>query len=94
MKPNTLSPVWNEYWNVKNVPSNAKLSVEVLDKDDGTITDDYVGHAETDVTSGTKELTLQIDSGLRRERGTIWLKVRVSFYLYTALRPRRRKTDK
>ncbi len=76
MKPDTLSPVWNEYWIVKNVPSNARLFVEVFDKDDGTITDDYVGSAETNITSGTHELVLQGDSPVRRDRGTFWLKVR------------------
>ena len=75
MKPNTLSPVWNEYWKVKNVPSTAKLSVEVMEKDNGTITDDYVGLAETDIFPGAKEMVLQGDSPFRRNRGTLWLKV-------------------
>ena len=73
---NTLSPVWNEYWKVKNVPSYANLEVEVLDKDDGTITDDIVGHFNTTIAPGAKELTIESSSlRLGKNRGTFWLKV-------------------
>ncbi|OBZ75871.1 hypothetical protein A0H81_04973 [Grifola frondosa] len=74
VKPNTLSPVWNELWKVKNVPNTASLVVEVLDKDNGNITDDYVGKFDTTVAEGAKELTLEGPS-LRRNRGTFWLKI-------------------
>lgn len=46
-----------------------------MDKDNGTITDDYVGLAETDIFPGAKEMVLQGDSPFRRNRGTLWLKV-------------------
>lgn len=74
MQVNTLSPVWNEYWKVKNVPSHANLHVEVLDKDDGTITDDIVGSFNTTVAAGAKEFTIESPS-VRRNRGTFWMKV-------------------
>ena len=38
----TLSPVWNELWKIKNVPNIATLTVEVNDKDVGNITDDHL----------------------------------------------------
>lgn len=76
VKPNTLTPVWDEYWNVKNVPSTAKLQVQVLDKDDGSITDDFIGSFETDVAPGAKDVSI-VGPTLRRSagRGTFWLKV-------------------
>lgn len=74
VKPNTLTPVWNELWSIKNVPSSATLQVQVLDKDDGSITDDYIGSFETSVSAGAKELTIE-GATLRRSRGTFWLKV-------------------
>lgn len=74
VQPNTLSPVWNELWKVKNVPSHANLHIEVLDKDNGNITDDYIGNINTTVAPGAKELTIEGPS-LRRNRGTFWLKV-------------------
>jgi hypothetical protein len=70
----TLKPVWNEIWKLKNVPTHATLSVKVLDKDDGMITDDYIGKFETSVTAGAKELEIQ-GPLFKRSRGTFWLKV-------------------
>jgi hypothetical protein len=72
--------VWNEYWKVKNVPSFANLNVEVMDKDDGTITDDIVGNFSTTVSPGTKEFTLESPS-LRRNRGKFWMKVELPVLL-------------
>jgi Ca2+-dependent lipid-binding protein len=43
VQPNTLSPVWNELWHVKNVPTDGKLKVTVYDKDVGLPMDDYIG---------------------------------------------------
>ncbi|KAL1947107.1 hypothetical protein VTO73DRAFT_14068 [Trametes versicolor] len=74
VKPNTLSPVWNELWKIKNVPNTATLVVEVLDKDNGTITDDHIGKFSTPVTDGAKEFTIESLS-LRRNRGNFWLKI-------------------
>ncbi|OSD02186.1 hypothetical protein PYCCODRAFT_1435853 [Trametes coccinea BRFM310] len=74
VKPNTLSPVWNELWKVKNVPNTATLTVEVLDKDNGNITDDHIGKFSTSVTPGAKECTIESMS-LRRNRGTFWLNI-------------------
>ncbi|KAH9857434.1 hypothetical protein C2E23DRAFT_720170 [Lenzites betulinus] len=74
VKPDTLAPVWNELWKVKNVPSTATLVVEVLDKDNGTITDDHIGKFSTPITAGAKECTIESLS-LRRNRGTFWLNI-------------------
>ncbi|KAI0648537.1 hypothetical protein C8Q79DRAFT_579774 [Trametes meyenii] len=74
VKPNTLSPVWNELWKLKNVPNTATLTVEVLDKDNGTITDDHIGKFSTSLVSGAKECTIESLS-LRRNRGTFWLNI-------------------
>ncbi|OCB89645.1 C2-domain-containing protein [Sanghuangporus baumii] len=74
VQPNTLTPVWNETWNLKNVPENATLYVEVLDKDEGSVHDDYIGSFTTSVTPGAKEV--EIVSTIRKiVRGTFWLKV-------------------
>lgn len=74
MKPNTQTPVWNEIWRVKNVPTDADLSVEVLDKDVGAPHDDFIGKFKTTVSPGAKEV--EIEGPLfRRDRGTFWLKV-------------------
>ena len=43
VQPNTLSPVWNAMWHVKNVPSDGKLKVILYDKDLGVPMDDYIG---------------------------------------------------
>lgn len=76
MKINTLTPVWNETWRVKNVPITSDLYVEVLDKDVGAPIDDYIGKFKTSVAAGAKEQ--EIEGPLfRRDRGTFWLKVRI-----------------
>lgn len=41
VKPNTLTPTWNELWHIKNVPMTANLNVEVWDKDDGALKVSY-----------------------------------------------------
>ncbi|KAI0085895.1 hypothetical protein BDY19DRAFT_384680 [Irpex rosettiformis] len=71
---NTLKPVWNEYWNVKNVPAIASMHIQVMDKDDGMVTDDYVGSFSTTLEPGAKEITIEGPT-LRRNRGTFWLKI-------------------
>ncbi|KAJ3907028.1 hypothetical protein F5879DRAFT_1065500 [Lentinula edodes] len=74
VKTNTLTPVWNETWRVKNVPITSDLLVEVLDKDFGSPIDDFVGKFKTSVAAGAKEL--EIEGPLfRRNRGTFWLKI-------------------
>ncbi|KAJ7684290.1 hypothetical protein DFH06DRAFT_969484 [Mycena polygramma] len=74
VKVNTLAPVWNEMWMVKNVPKHANLAVEVLDKDDGAKRDDYIGKFSVSVSEGAKEAV--IDGPLfRRAGGTFWLKI-------------------
>jgi hypothetical protein len=76
VKVNTLKPVWNEIWQVKNVPVHASLAVEVLDKDDGAKRDDYIGKFSCSVSEGAKEC--EIDGPIfRRAGGTFWLKVRI-----------------
>lgn len=76
VKINTLTPVWNETWRVKNVPITSDLYVEVLDKDVGAPIDDYIGKFKTSVAAGAKEQ--EIEGPLfRRDRGTFWLKVRI-----------------
>jgi hypothetical protein len=73
----TLTPVWNETWRVINVPSHASLNVEVLDKDDTGITDDYIGKFTTTINTGAKEVEIA-GPLLKRNRGSFWLKVRCS----------------
>ncbi|KAF7974235.1 hypothetical protein HWV62_13118 [Athelia sp. TMB] len=70
----TLGPVWNETWRVKNVPSTATLSVRVMDKDNDAPTDDYIGKFETSVTAGAKEVEI-LGPILKRTRGHFWLKI-------------------
>ncbi|TFY63582.1 hypothetical protein EVJ58_g3166 [Rhodofomes roseus] len=75
VKENTRSPVWNEPWRIKNVPQGAVLGIELADKDNKGMTDDYIGHLRVDVTSGEKEVQITEDKPLRRHRGTFQLKV-------------------
>lgn len=72
--PNTQTPVWDEAWSVRNVPSDATLRVEVFDKDEGSIRDDYIGKFETTITPGAKEAEL-VSTILKTIRGTFWLDV-------------------
>ena len=74
VKSDTLSPVWNELWKVKNVPSNATLHVRVMDKDNDQPMDGHIGTFETTVNSGTKEVEIE-GSILHRARGNFWFKV-------------------
>ncbi|KXN87035.1 putative ADP-ribosylation factor GTPase-activating protein AGD11 [Leucoagaricus sp. SymC.cos] len=71
---NNLAPVWNETWYVKNVPTTATLKITVMDKDEGAVTDDFVGEFETSVAAGAKEAEI-VGPLFRRERGTFWLKI-------------------
>lgn len=71
---NTLSPVWNEPWRVRNVPTSAILHITVMDKDEGAMTDDYIGEFETSISEGAKEAEI-IGPMFRRDRGTFWLKI-------------------
>ncbi|KAG5641789.1 hypothetical protein DXG03_004193 [Asterophora parasitica] len=74
VKSQTLAPVWNEVWRVKNVPAVANLYVEVMDKDDDRPHDDYFGKFKVSVDAGTKEV--DIDGPLfRKSRGSFWLKI-------------------
>ncbi|KII89529.1 hypothetical protein PLICRDRAFT_160880 [Plicaturopsis crispa FD-325 SS-3] len=73
VKPNTLAPVWNEVWRIKNVPLHAALDVKVFDKDEGP-TDDYIGKFETTISPGTKEAEIE-GPILKRSKGTFWLKI-------------------
>ncbi|RPD67704.1 hypothetical protein L226DRAFT_555716 [Lentinus tigrinus ALCF2SS1-7] len=74
VKPDTLSPVWNELWKIKNVPNTATLTVEVNDKDAGNIIDDHIGKFTTSVTPGAKECTIESMS-IRKNRRTFWLNI-------------------
>lgn len=74
MQSNTLNPVWNELWNVKNVPGNALLKVEVMDKDEGSINDDYIGSFETTISQGSKEVEI-VSTIFKKVKGTFWMKV-------------------
>ncbi|TFK25270.1 hypothetical protein FA15DRAFT_363960 [Coprinopsis marcescibilis] len=80
--PNTLSPVWNEGWRVRNVPSSAVLHVEVKDKDEGSTTDDSVGTFKAPVhPDGAREFAIEgsvLGIGRKRQRGTFWLKIESS----------------
>lgn len=45
-----------------------------MDKDEGAMTDDYIGEFETSIASGAKEAEIT-GPMFRRNRGTFWLKV-------------------
>ncbi|KAH8100393.1 hypothetical protein BXZ70DRAFT_1000487 [Cristinia sonorae] len=75
VKSNTLAPVWNEYWRIRNVPVGAKLRIEVMDKDNGTVTDDFIGEVETNIKAGARELTLEASGFRSISRGTMWIKI-------------------
>lgn len=81
MKQDTLAPVWNEVWRVKNVPKTADLVIKFMDKDEGSLTDDFIGTVKTSVSPGAKELEIE-SALLKRTRGTFWLKVAPSFTWY------------
>ncbi|TFY83393.1 hypothetical protein EWM64_g618 [Hericium alpestre] len=73
---NTLKPVWNEMWYIKNVPSHADLTVMVMDKDAGP-TDDCIGRFSISVSAGAKEAEIE-GSILKRTKGTFWLNIDVN----------------
>ncbi|KAI0046833.1 C2-domain-containing protein [Auriscalpium vulgare] len=70
----TQKPVWNATWYVKNVPTTASLHVQVLDKDDGQVTDDNIGKFTTSVSPGAKEVEIE-GPIFKRTNGTFWLKI-------------------
>lgn len=73
---NNLNPVWNEIWRIRNVPSTASLKVEVMDKDEGSATDDFIGKFTVSLTPGAKEIEIEGPVvSLRKARGSFWLKV-------------------
>ncbi|KAL0947814.1 hypothetical protein HGRIS_013885 [Hohenbuehelia grisea] len=74
VKRDTLTPIWNELWRVKNVPSHADLIVEVMDKDEGAPHDDFIGKFKTSLHPGAKELEIE-GTIFGRKRGTFWLKI-------------------
>ncbi|KAF5318159.1 hypothetical protein D9619_012110 [Psilocybe cf. subviscida] len=74
VKQDTLAPVWNEVWRVNNVPKTADLVIKFLDKDEGSLTDDFIGSVKTSVSHGAKELEIE-SALLKRTRGTFWLKI-------------------
>ncbi|KAG2040341.1 hypothetical protein BDR03DRAFT_152374 [Suillus americanus] len=72
VKPNTLSPVWDETWIVKMVPSTATLSVVVREVETGALLDNDVGVFQTTVNPGTKEVEI-VGKRLGRNKGSFWL---------------------
>ncbi|KAF9259640.1 hypothetical protein L218DRAFT_908016, partial [Marasmius fiardii PR-910] len=77
-KVNTSTPVWNEIWRVKNVPSTADLHVEILDCNLGTPHetphDNCIGKLRCSLASGAKEL--EVEGPLfMNNRGTFWLEI-------------------
>lgn len=74
IKLNTLSPVWDETWIVKTVPSTATLSVVVREVESGALVDNDIGVFRTTVSPGTKEVEI-VGKRLGRSKGTFWLNV-------------------
>lgn len=52
-----------------------------MDKDEGAVTDDYIGEFETSVAAGAKEAEI-IGPMFRRDRGTFWLKACILTSIY------------
>ncbi|KAF8437483.1 hypothetical protein L210DRAFT_3545775 [Boletus edulis BED1] len=77
VQPNTLTPVWNEVWQVKNVPTTAMLSVVIRDKHHKALIDHYIGKFETTIYPGAKEAVIQ-GPMYKHDRGTFWLKMESS----------------
>lgn len=75
VKENTQSPVWNEVWHIKNVPTTADLEVGVFDKDPGPH-DDAIGLFHAAITPGAKDYGIE---GLitKRAKGTFWLEMEI-----------------
>ncbi|KJA18110.1 hypothetical protein HYPSUDRAFT_205608 [Hypholoma sublateritium FD-334 SS-4] len=79
VKENTLALAWNNIWRMKNVPASADLMLKIMDKDEGSLTDDFIGTAEVGVRGGAKEVELEDPLlKLRSVRCTFWLKVCIS----------------
>ncbi|KAG1842314.1 hypothetical protein C8R48DRAFT_737840 [Suillus tomentosus] len=77
IKLNTLSPVWDETWVVKTVPSTATLSVVVREVENGALVDNDIGVFRTTVSPGTKEVEI-VGKRLGRSKGTFWLNIESS----------------
>jgi Ca2+-dependent lipid-binding protein len=75
VKQNEGAPVWNEHWRVKNVPATANLVITVMDKDERSYTDDFIGSITTTVAAGAKELEIEGPFHKRNNRGRLWLNV-------------------
>ncbi|KAG1749494.1 hypothetical protein EDB19DRAFT_144016 [Suillus lakei] len=76
VKPNTLSPVWDETWIVNMVPSTATLSVVVQETETGALDND-VGVFQTTVNPGAKEVEI-VGKRLGQNKGTFWLTIQSS----------------
>ncbi|KAG2148789.1 hypothetical protein DEU56DRAFT_782266 [Suillus clintonianus] len=74
VKPNTLSPVWDETWVVKKVPSTATLSVVVRETETGAHVDNDIGVFQTTVSPGAKEVEI-IGKHLGQNKGSFWLNI-------------------
>ncbi|KZV95888.1 C2-domain-containing protein [Exidia glandulosa HHB12029] len=75
VQPNTLNPVWNEQWFVKNVPHNAALEVKVYDKDNGQ-RDDFIGSFKTTVGDGKFECIIEASS--KANKGTMFFELKTT----------------
>ncbi|KAI9011216.1 hypothetical protein BC832DRAFT_607759 [Gaertneriomyces semiglobifer] len=87
---NTLTPTWNEIWNVNNVPANARLSISVWDWDPHSA-DEFIGSLGL-----VPAVSLPLRHSNAQDRGTIYLaihttpvtaSVSISPYLYTFAGP-------
>ncbi|CAN8105732.1 unnamed protein product [Discula destructiva] len=76
VKENTLTPVWNETWHIKNVPATADLEVRVYDKDAGPL-DDTIGMFHASVADGAREFAIE-SLMTKRKKGTFWLEMDVN----------------
>ncbi|KAG2131240.1 uncharacterized protein EDB93DRAFT_1094489 [Suillus bovinus] len=77
IKVNTLSPVWDETWMVKMVPSTATLSVVVQEVETGALVDNDIGTFQTSVNPGTREVEI-VGKRSGRKKGSFWLKIESS----------------
>ncbi|CAF4583201.1 unnamed protein product, partial [Rotaria sp. Silwood2] len=71
---NTLTPIWNEQWLVRNVPRTAKLSVRLFDKDDNTVSDNCIGNFELALLP-TNHRSIEIRNSLGKVQGTFELSI-------------------
>jgi hypothetical protein len=74
VKSNTLTPVWDETWIVKTVPSTATLSVVVREVETGALVDNDIGVFQTTINPGAKEVEI-VGKRLGRNKGSFWLNV-------------------